>query len=317
MADQPQPLVALTGATGFVGQRLVPLLAAQGWQVRMLLRRDPVRAEWRGVQPQIVAGALSDSAALRALVDGADAVVHAAGLIKATRRRHYYAVNHAGSAALADAVHEVAPAAHFLHVSTIAAREPQLSHYAGSKRAGEDAVLGKLGSRVTVVRPPAVYGPGDRESLLFFQLARKHFVPLGGVPAARAAMIHVDDLAALIIALLRETPRGAVLTAADARPQGYSWREVFRAAACAVGNPGARLFHAPAALLQVAALVGDVARLAGSPNMLNHQKLRELRHPDWSVSPDELARPAGWEPRYGLVEGFGHAVAWYRRAGWL
>lgn len=317
MTDAARPLVALTGASGFIGQRLVPLLAADGWRVRLLLRRDPVRAEWRGVVPQIVAGDLGDPVALRQLVSGVDAVVHVAGLIKAARRRQFDAINHAGSAALADAVLAAAPAARFLHVSTLAAREPGLSDYAASKRAGEDAVLQKLGARATVLRPPAVYGPGDRESLVYFQLASKRFVPLAGRPEARVALIHVDDLTALLVALLREAPRGAVLTAADAEPRGYSWHEVFRTAALAVGNPGARLFHAPAALLQCMALGGDIARAFGTASMLNHQKLRELRHPDWSVSQQEWARPAGWAPRYRLNEGFGQAVAWYRRAGWL
>jgi nucleoside-diphosphate-sugar epimerase len=317
MTVSERPLVALTGATGFIGQRLVPLLAAQGWQVRLLLRRDPARSQWRGVQPQVVAGDLGDAVALRQLVAGADAVVHVAGLIKAARRRQFHAINHQGSIAVADAVLASAPAARFLHVSTIAAREPSLSDYAGSKRAGEDAVLERLGQRVTVLRPPAVYGPGDRESLVFFQLASKRFVPLAGRPAARAAMIHVDDLTTLLVALLHESPRGAVLSAADARPAGYSWREVFRAAAQAVGNPEARLFHAPAALLHAIAVAGDLGRAAGTPNMLTHQKLRELRHLDWSVSAAELARPAGWEPRFQLQEGFAQAVAWYRRAGWL
>jgi nucleoside-diphosphate-sugar epimerase len=312
-----RPLVALTGATGFIGQRLVPLLAADGWRVRLLLRRDPARSEWAGVQPQVVAGDLGDAAALRQLVAGADAVVHVAGLIKAARRRNFYTVNHQGSVAVADAVLSVAPTARFLHVSTIAAREPALSDYAGSKRAGEDAVLERLGQRATVLRPPAVYGPGDRETLVFFQMARKRFVPLAGPPEARGAMIHVDDLAALLVALLREAPAGAVLTAADARPEGYSWREVFHTAAQAVGNPEARLFNAPRALLHAIALAGDIGRAAGSASMLNHQKLRELRHRDWSVSSAELARPAGWVPRVLLDEGFAQTVAWYRRAGWL
>jgi nucleoside-diphosphate-sugar epimerase len=317
MTDAPRPVVAVTGATGFIGQRLVPLLAAEGWRVRLLLRRDPVRPEWRGVEPQIVAGELADPVALRQLVEGAAAVVHVAGLIKAARRRQFHAINHAGSAALAEAVLAAAPSAQFLHVSTLAAREPRLSDYAASKRAGEDAVLQKLGARATVLRPPAVYGPGDRESLLFFQLASRRFVPLAGAPGARAAMIHVDDLAALLVALLRESPRGAVLSAADARPAGYSWREVFHTAALAVGNPGARLFRVPTALLGAIALGGDIARVFGGASMLNRQRLRELRHRDWSVRPEEWARPAGWAPRYRLDEGFGQAVAWYRRAGWL
>lgn len=317
MTNDARPVVALTGATGFIGRRLAPSLAADGWRVRLLLRRDPVAAEWRGLDAQIVAGELGDPVAMRQLVEGVDAVVHVAGLIKAARRRQYYRVNAAGSVALADAVKATAPHAKFLHVSTIAAREPKLSDYAGSKRAGEDAVLERLGSRVTVLRPPAVYGPGDRESLVFFQMASKGFVPLAGPMAARAAMIHVDDLTAVLVALLREEPRGAVLTAADERPGGYSWREVFQVAARSVGNARATLFQAPAAMLHGVALAGDLGRAFGSANMLNHQKLRELRHLDWSVGPEEWARPAGWQPRYPLVDGFAQTAAWYRRAGWL
>jgi len=317
MSGQARPIVALTGGTGFIGRKLAPLLAADGWRVRLLLRRDPVLPEWRDLDPQIVAGDLADPLALRRLCEGADAAVHVAGLIKAARRHDYYAVNHAGSVALADALCAVAPAARLLHVSTIAAREPQLSDYAGSKRAGEEAVLDRLGRRATVLRPPAVYGPGDRETLVFFQLAARRFVPLAGRADARAAMIHVDDLAALLVALLRETAHGARLTAADGRPEGYSWREVFRTAALAVGNTRATLFDAPAALLHGLALVGDAGRVLGTANMLNHQKLRELRHRDWSVPVAQWARPPGWQPRYRLDEGFGQTVAWYRRAGWL
>ncbi len=317
MHTNSRPIVALTGATGFIGRRLAPLLAADGWRVRLLLRRDPVCAEWRDLDPQIVAGDLGDAGALRQLVTGVDAIVHVAGLIKAARRAQYYAINERGSIALADAVQRHAPQAKFLHVSTIAAREPQLSDYAGSKRAGEDAVLQRLGARATVLRPPAVYGPGDRETLVFFQMAQKSLVPLVGRAGARAAMIHVDDLVSVLVALLREAPRGAVLTAADARPEGYTWREVFQTAARAVGNPGAGLFQAPAVLLSGIALAGDVGRLFGSANMLNAQKLRELRHRDWAVPPAEWARPAGWEPRHPLAEGFAQTVAWYRRAGWL
>lgn len=312
-----RPVVALTGGTGFVGQRLAPLLAGAGWRVRLLLRRDPVRAAWRDLDPQIVAGDLADPAALRQLVQGVDAVVHVAGLIKAARRRQYDAINTIGSTRLAEAALECAPQARFLHLSTLAAREPQLSGYAASKHAGEEAVLKLLGERATVLRPPAVYGPGDRETLVFFQMASKKLVPLAGAATARAAMIHVDDLCRLVVALLRDPAGGRVLSAADARPDGYTWREVFSTAARAVGNPGAKLFHAPAPLLHSIALGGNVARLFGTANMLNSEKLRELRHPDWSVRPDEQALPAGWAPAFDLKEGFANAVAWYRRAGWL
>lgn len=316
-AAAPRPIVALTGATGFIGRRLAPMLARAGWQVRLLLRRDPVIPEWRGLEPQIVAGDLRDAGALAQLAQGVNAVVHVAGVIKAARSHQYFEVNHAAAAALAAAVQEHAPQAHFLHLSSLAAREPALSDYAASKRAGEQAVLDVLGPRVTVLRPPAVYGPGDRETLVFFQLAQRRLVPLLGSSSALAAMIHVEDLLRLLVTQLAMEPTGAVLGASDERPGGYSWREVFAAAARAVGNDRARLFHAPGGLLRAAAWVGDAGKLLGSANMLNSQKLRELRHPDWSVKAGERANPAGWEPRYSLIEGFAQTVAWYRREGWL
>jgi 2-alkyl-3-oxoalkanoate reductase len=309
-------LVAVTGATGFVGRHLVASLATAGWQVRLLMRRDPVVSEWRDVQPQIVAGDLRDESALDSLVDGVERVVHLAGLIKAARRESFFSVNTGGSVRIAEALQRCAPGARLLHVSTLAAREPQLSDYAASKRAGEDAVRRILGARATVIRPPAVYGPGDPESLLFFKLARGSRVPLAGPPAARAALIHVADLASLMVAML-ESPDGGVWSAADARPEGYTWREVFTAAAAAVGNPDAKLFHAPLALLRTVALAGDLGKLLGSANMLNSLKLRELRHADWSVPTAQWARPAGWSPKFDLTRGFADAVAWYRQAGWL
>jgi 2-alkyl-3-oxoalkanoate reductase len=317
LAVSGRPVVAVTGATGFIGRRLVVALDEAGWQTRLLLRRDPVVTEWRDMQPEVVAGDLNDISALKRLVTGAERVVHLAGLIKAARRAQFIQVNHGGSESLAKVIAKQAPTANLLQISTMAAREPQLSDYAASKRAGEDAVRRILGERTTVLRPPAVYGPGDRETLVFFQLAQLRFVPLVGSPQARAAMIHVDDLISLIVAMLRVPAVGAVCAAADENYSGYSWQQVFTAASVAVGNPGARFFAAPAALLKSVACVGDVVKLAGSANMLNSQKLRELRHADWGVRAEELARPAAWVPQYNLQNGFANAVAWYRKVGWL
>jgi nucleoside-diphosphate-sugar epimerase len=313
----PAPLAAVTGASGFIGQHLVRLLISRGWSVRLLLRSEPSIGEWRSRGAQVVAGSLAEASALERLVEGAEVVIHVAGLIKAANRGEFFKSNRDGTQALAEVVQRVAPTANFLHVSSLAAREPQLSDYAASKRAGEEAARTILGDRVTVLRPPAVYGPGDRETLVFFQLARQRLVPLLGSASARAAMIHVDDLVRLIERLATLPPCGQVLTAADARPEGYRWHEVLGAAARAVGNERARLVHAPQALLRAVALVGDAGRRLGAANMLNSQKLRELQHEDWSVSAGELASAPDWAPQYDLDTGFADAVTWYRTIGWL
>lgn len=311
------PRVAVTGANGFIGRHLVRALVDNGWQVRLLLRSEPTAPEWRNCPLQIVAGSLGDATALERLAEGADVVIHVAGLIKAATRSEFFRINRDGTLALAQTVQRIAPQAHFLHVSSLAAREPLLSDYAASKRAGEDVAREVLGQQVTVLRPPAVYGPGDRETLRFFQLARGRWVPLLGSPDAVAAMIHVQDLIRLILALTTTPPCGQVLTAADSRPAGYRWDELLGAAARAVGNPSPRFVRAPQGLLRTAALVGDLARMCGSASMLSSQKLRELQHLDWGVSAAELAHAPGWRPQFDLDQGFADAVAWYRSAGWL
>lgn len=135
------PLAAITGANGFIGRQLVPILAQSGWRLRLLLRRDPVVTEWQQLRPEIVAGTLADRPALEQLVDGATAIVHLAGLIKAPTREQFFEVNRDGAAALATAAQSVAPRAHLLIVSSLAAREPTLSDYAASKYAGETAAV--------------------------------------------------------------------------------------------------------------------------------------------------------------------------------
>ena len=131
--------IAVTGATGFVGRHLVPSLAAQGWQVRVLARSEPAHALWRDTKPEVVLGSLSDDGALERLVQGADAVLHLAGAIKARDNAEFLRINRDGTTAVAQATLRVAPKAHFLQVSSLAAREPSLSGYCASKLAGEQA----------------------------------------------------------------------------------------------------------------------------------------------------------------------------------
>ncbi|MGI4778691.1 MAG: NAD-dependent epimerase/dehydratase family protein [Janthinobacterium lividum] len=312
-----KPLAVVTGATGFIGRQAVEALTHAGWRVRLLLRRDPTGSAWRASRPEVVAGSLDDPAALERLVDGADAVVHLAGLIKAARRSEFFAVNCDGTVRLVQAIRRRAPGAHLVLVSSLAAREPLLSDYAASKHAGEAAAFDTLGGRVTVLRPPVVYGPGDRETLRFFQVAGWRRVPLMGAPDSRAALIHVRDVARLIAVFASQSPRGEIWAAADDRPEGYGWAALLGAAAHAVGNPSPRFVQAPQALLRGIALVGDLARLGGAASMLNTQKLRELRHADWAVAPGELARPPGWSAQFDIDSGFADTVAWYRAAGWL
>jgi len=304
--------VAVTGATGFLGRRLVPALSLAGWRVRVLVRVSPPSGLWGPAGPELVIGDLDNGEALSRLVEGAAVVIHAAGLIKALHRRDFFAVNAAGAERIAHLV-----PGRMILVSSLAAREPALSDYAASKRAGETAALRVLGPRLTVFRPPAIYGPGDRETLGLFRLAaRSPVLPLPGGPGARLALAHVDDVIGVILDLAARESPPPVLTFGGVKPAGYDWREIMTEASRAVGR-GSHLVSIPRPILTgAAALSGAWARLSGTPAIFTPGKARELLHEDWSVSANE-AVGAFREGAMSLAEGFSSTVAWYRNQGWL
>ncbi|MEO6339000.1 MAG: NAD(P)-dependent oxidoreductase [Caulobacteraceae bacterium] len=299
---------AVTGATGFLGRHLVRALADAGWTPRVLARRDPVQPMWDGLDVEVVRGDLDAPAALRQLCEGADAVIHVAGLITAHSAAEFHAVNAEGSRHLAQAADAAAPQAPVILVSSIAAREPGLSAYAASKRAGEAAAREVVGDRLAVARPPAIYGPGDVATLGLFKLMA--WTPVAPVldPKARVALIHVADAARQIAALAAAEEGGRTVTLSDARPAGYSWTEIMRTAAAAMGR-------APRTVRVADGLVRFAAGFAGAA-MLSPDKAREILHLDWSVTPVE-AWEAAPPPVYDLETGFADTVNGYRAQGWL
>ena len=306
-------LVAVTGATGFLGRRLVKVLAEQGWTVRILARRDIADPAWTGLEPHLVIGDLASAPALSALCDGAEVVVHVAGLIKARDRAAFDRANVEGARRVALAAK--AAGARLILVSSLAAREPQLSDYAASKRGGEDAAREIFGGDLTIIRPPAIYGPGDWETFRLFKMA------LGGAflpvldPKARMAWIHADDAAAQIAHLVK-MPRPGLLSLSDDRPEGYGWVELMQAASKAVGT-SPRLIRIPAWTIKALANLSKWASIAsGIDSILTPGKARELLHGNWALSSNDPI-PDFPAVRYSLEAGFAQSVRWYRSEGWL
>lgn len=301
-------LAAVTGATGFVGQHLIGVLARRGWRLRLLVRRWTPLPSLAGVDAEIVWGDLADDAALARLVDGADAVVHAAGLIKARQPEEFLAVNGDGTARLS----AVAPRAHFLLLSSLAAREPQLSPYAQSKAAAEDVIAGRSGSWCTV-RAPAVYGPGDRETLAYFRMAKCGFVLRPNRPTAHVSFIHVEDLVEVLAAALDWPPAASIYEIDDGEYYGYNHWAMADAAAAGLGR---RVIPLPIPK-QVIGAVAKLNAKRSSAQILTPGKVREIFHVDWVAHDRRLAAALGWSPRYDLRSGFSHTISWYRDHRWL
>jgi len=315
-ASQASPgCVALTGGTGFVGGHVLRRLAGAGWQVRALARRA-------GALPQIsaataVTGDLESESALAALVTGADTVVHCAGLVAARSDAEFHRINAEGTARLLRAA-GTAGVRRFVLISSLAAREPQISAYAASKHRAEE-VLRAEGGRLAwqVLRPPVIYGPGDRATLpLFRQFARGLVLrPAGG---GRFSMLYVEDLADAVAALLAQTPpSGQVMELHDAKPAGYGWDDILAVAERQFGRR-IRALPVPRAAQRVAAALGTLgAAVTGRPAILSQGKVNEIAHPDWVCRHNLLGDCISWSPAVGLDEGFSRTAAWYKAAGWL
>lgn len=305
----PKPAIALTGGTGFVGQALLEVLALRGIAVRALARTVP-----REPSPQVecVPGNLADKAALARLVADTEAVIHVAGLTSAPDPTAFEAANVTGTLALVEAA-KAAGVPRLVFVSSLAAREPGLSAY-GASKAKAERIVAASGLDWTIVRPPAVYGPRDRDMLELFKAARMGVVPMP--PPGRASMIHVRDLAELLLALV---PGGEGVTHMtfepdDGQPCGWSHREMARAIGWAVGT---RPWVPHLSRRTLSGLARLDRAMRGPRAKLTPDRVGYMSHPDWVADPARRVPVSLWQPRIPTREGLKETARWYREQRWL
>ncbi len=310
--------VAVTGATGFIGRHLVEKLLDEGVALRVLSRRHaPADLSARA---ELISGSLEDMASLERLVQGVDAVIHCAGLVRGADQRAMMRVNAAGTESLAHACASQDPAPRFVFVSSLAARYPGLSGYAASKHEAERRLEHYSADlHWTVVRPPAVYGPGDKETLKFFRLMQRGVFPVPRVAAGtRFSLIYVRDLCDAILALLANPGAGgATLEVGDGCQKGYSWQRVAEVGSRHLGRRVTCIAVPKSVMMSVANLSQISERLTGHPASITCGKVRELFHDEWLCRDNALAGRTGWRPGVGLDEGVRLTINWYKDNGWL
>lgn len=297
-------IVAVTGATGFVGRAVVDRAAGSGLSLRALTRRaQPSRAgiTW-------IAGALDKPESLATLVEGADAVLHIAGVVNAPDRAGFVAGNIDGTRAMVEAA-EAAGVRRFVHVSSLSAREPELSVYGWSKRQAEDVVQDS-GLDWTIVRPSGIYGPYDTEWLDMFRAARLGLALMP--PPGKLSLVAVEDFARLLTTLVATDGPRAVLEVDDG--QVLTHADLAAAIGAAVGQR-VMTFHLPKALLNLGAKIDRSFR--GNGAKLTPDRVGYLCHPDWTADPALRPDPALWEPAIALSKGLADTARWYRANGLL
>ena len=202
----------------------------------------------------------------------------------------------------------------FVHVSSLAAREPGLSHYGASKAAAE-ALVAASGLAWTMVRPPAVYGAGDPDTLGFYQMVARGFAVLPG--PGRFSAIEVGDLAAALLAITAAPVGGRTFAVDDGTSGGHDYADLARAIGAALGVTP-RLVRLPPAALHLGATVDTaLARMRGQLPRLSFDRARYIAHPDWVVAKGDRPSSEIWTPKVGLAEGVRATADWYRSQGWL
>lgn len=301
-------VLAMTGATGFVGGATMRQAVDAGWHVRALTRR--AQADRPGVT--WIAGALGDTGSLAEMATGSDVVMHIAGVVNVPTRAAFEAGNATATANVIDAARN-AGVTRFVHVSSLAAREPGLSDYGWSKERAEAAVTAS-GLDWTIVRPPAVFGPGDTEMLDLFRMARRGIVLS---PKGRMSAIYVDDLARLLVALAadRSASIGAIYEPDDGRADGWSHRSFARAIGRAVGRGHISTLAIPGAVLKAGGRIDKLVRRGRAK--LTPDRARYIAHPDWVATAGAHPPANLWRPEHKTDDALAETVRWYRREGWL
>lgn len=329
--SHPRARCLVTGAAGFVGSHLVEALVGRGHEVSCLVRKTSNLAWLKALPVRLVYGDVVDAASLPAAVDGMDYVYHVAGVTKALREADFFFVNAGGTSNLLKACAGAGrPFQRIVVVSSQAAHGPPrdgrpmreddpprpITPYGLSKLRAE-AIAASFASRlpITIVRPPAIYGPRDRETLVVFQWVNRGLSP---VPRTKQlfSVIHARDLANGLV-LAGEHPGGPGRLYHLANDEPESLEGMARLIAQALGKRAITL-RLPAAALGIAAVASALAgALQRQPQIFDRYKALELSQPSWVSDTGRARDELGFTATVPLSEGVRETAEWYRRTGWL
>jgi dihydroflavonol-4-reductase len=322
----------VTGATGFIGSHLVDLLLKKKYAVRVLLRKTSDTSWLQGLPLEFVYGDLFDADALREAVTGVDYVFHSAGVTKAKTQEEYYRGNTQGVINMLDAVAAHNPGLRrFVQISSQTASGPStgaapvtedslprpITTYGRSKLKGEEACAERRSTiPITILRPPAVYGPRDKDVFEFFHTMSKGLQPMVGMKEKFVSLIHVGDLVrGFVMAAESDAASGGTYFISSSRV--YGWKEVGEISRRALGRNALRIRIPEAGVFAIAAVSEFFGLFSRKPVLINFEKARDMVQDYWTCDSSKAQRDFGYVQEITLEEGIKGTVEWYRSKGWL
>ena len=326
--------VLLTGATGFVGSHVADVLLERGHNVRTIIRKSSNLQWLEGKKIETVLGSLDDESSLLKALDGAEMVIHVAGLTSARTKEEFLKGNRDATENLINAVLKGAPdIKRFLHVSSLAAVGPSdslenpvteetpyhpITAYGISKKAAEDVVFKNADKLpITIIRPPAVYGPRDTAILTVFQTIKSGIAPVIGFDEKRVSLIHVADLARGIV---DATESDATLGRAYfvSSEDFYTWDEINSIIGNSLNKKRLLKVKLPHSLVMGIAGISEFGgRFLKKPPVLNYEKGRDITQAYWTCSIERAKHDFGYEQKVSLEKGIFSTTNWYKQHGWL
>ena len=324
--------VLVTGGTGFIGSHLVEKLLQRRIQVRCLLRKSSDLRWLKGLSIEVVHGDCIDKTSLGKAVKAVDQVFHLAGVTKATQEETYFAVNAFGTENLIHACLENNPKLQkFIYLSSQAASGPSqngskkmesdpcgpVSPYGRSKRMGEELALAHAHELpLLILRPPAVYGPRDKDVYSFFKCLSRRIKPCLSGQDQHISLCYVEDVVqAVLLASEAQVKSGEIFFLSDGHD--YRMEEIGDTFAQAMGITAFRIRVPKPMILGIASFVEYVAKLSKKPPLLNKGKAKELVQRDWVCNITKAKTILGFEPRIRLLEGAKRTFEWYKKEHWL
>ncbi|MGC8917019.1 MAG: NAD-dependent epimerase/dehydratase family protein [Thermoanaerobaculum sp.] len=322
----PQP-VGLTGATGFVGSHLLEALLSGGASVRVLVRDPGKLPAGLASRVEVVVGDLADRQALERFAAGVGILLHLAGVVRAPKPEAFFAANAEGTQNLVFAAQASESRPRLVYVSSLAAAGPSpapegklpedppapVSAYGRSKLAGERAVAAYPGAWL-ILRPPAIYGPRDRDVFQFFKMASRGWLPF---PAGDryVTVAFVGDVVLSVLKAASSSLSGKVLHLGEKAP--YPLRELL-AKLAAAGGVRARIVPLPGMVFRLAGFVGDGLHLLGWRDVpMTSDKARELLARHWTAHTQASLQALGLPEPVPFPRGAELTWRWYRNHGWL
>ena len=324
----------VTGASGFIGSHISDDLLNRGYEVRCIIRKTSNLRWLKGKNIELVEASLDNKESLMNAVGGVDSIIHSAGLTAAKNYDEFLRGNRDGTKNLISVASEYSPnIQRFLYVSsqTVVGPSKSIEHpmdesspcnpitsYGKSKREAELEVL-KLKDKlpITIIRPPAVYGPRDTASFDIFKTIYKGLAPLIGMKPKYASIIHSGDLSRGIIdAAISEKSIGEIYFITS--EQFYTWDQINATIIKAFNDKKTLKLKIPHSIvLSIGAISGALGKFSKKPPVFNYEKGIDFIQNFWTCSVEKAKKDLNFSQKISLEDGMRDTAIWYIENGWL